>query len=121
MDMVHRRTFILFIPCVQALFDLCEALISGDALFLQDGGLHYHLEVAFLVVEKEGGERRIGEGKKGGGRRIGEGREGEGREGSRDSARWGKESERERETCGKKWKWRGEYGREREEREEEGK
>ena len=110
MDMVHRRTFILFIPCVQALFDLCEALISGDALFLQDGGLHYHLEVAFLVVEKEGG-----------GKRIGEGKEGEGREGSRDSARWGKESERERETCGKKWKWRGEYGREREEREGEGK
>ena len=102
MDMVHRRTFILFIPCVQALSDLCEALISGDALFLQDGGLHYHLEVAFLVGEKEGGERRIGEG------REGEGREGEGKEASRESTRWGKESERERETCGKKWKWRGE-------------
>ena len=62
---------------MQALSDLCEALISCDALFLHDGGLHCHLEMAFLVGGREGGERvgRNGSGEENGG---GWGREGEG-------------------------------------------
>ena len=71
MDMPHRRTFILFIPCVQALSDLCEALISCDALFFHDGGLHCHLETALLVGGREGGEwvERSGSGEENGGER----------------------------------------------------
>ena len=111
MDMVQRRTFILFIPRVQALSDLCEALISSDALFLQDGGLHYHLEVAFLVGEKEGGERRIGEGGEGGERRIGEGRQGEENRGGRRGREGREEREREK-------REREESAREKREREE---
>ena len=88
MDMVHRRTFILCIPCVQALSDLCEALISCDALFLHDGGLHCHLETAFLV----GGERRRGAGGKKCKWREEWGREGKGRTGE---VRGGGERKRE--------------------------